>query len=144
MAETRQYCTFYLDGKLFGIEVTRVQEVIRYQPMTRVPLARKEIAGLINLRGQIVSAIDLRKRLEMPDRPAGRLPMNVVVKNGQGGVASLLVDEIGDVIDVRAEQFEKAPETVKGIARELLEGAYKLEKKLLMTLHVEKTLDLNG
>lgn len=142
MAETRQYCTFYLDGRLFGIQVTQVQEVIRYQQMTRVPTARKEIAGLINLRGQIVSAIDLRRRLEMPDRPAGKLPMNVVVQTGQGGVASLLVDEIGDVIDVRAEQFEKAPETLKGVARELIEGAYKLEKKLLLALSVEKTMDL--
>ncbi len=143
MADTRQYCTFYLDGKFFGIEVTQVQEVTRYQQMTEVPLARKEVSGLINLRGQIVSAIDLRKRLQMPDRPKNFLPMNVVVKTTQG-VMSLLVDEIADVMDLSQDQFEKTPETVKGIARELLDGAYKLDKKLLMVLNVEKTICLAG
>ena len=75
MTDERQYCTFYLDGHYFGIDVRKVQEVIRYQEMTRVPLAHPVVRGLINLRGQIVTAIDLRRRLELRDRPPGRLPV---------------------------------------------------------------------
>lgn len=98
MAEVQQYCTFYLDGLFLGVDVRKVQEVIRYQEMTRVPLAASVIQGLINLRGQIVTAVDLRRRLELNERPADQHPMNVVVRTEEGAV-SLLVDEIGDVIE---------------------------------------------
>src|SRR5271166_2165306 len=99
MADGHQYCTFYVDGHYFGIDVLKVQEIIRYQEMTRVPLAPPVVQGLINLRGQIVTAIDLRRRLEMKDRPADQLPLNVVVQTDDGAV-SLLVDEIGDVLQL--------------------------------------------
>src|SRR5262245_28196228 len=134
---TNQFCTFFLDGLFFGVEVQCVQEVIRYQELTRVPLASPVIRGLINLRGQIVTAIDLRRRLGLPDRPADQRPMNVVVRSEEGAV-SLLVDEIGDVQEVAAELFEPTPETVSQAARELLRGAYKLENRLLMVLDVER------
>ena len=101
---------------LFGVEVQQVQEVIRYQEMTRVPLAPRWSRGLINLRGQIVTAIDLRRRLELPRRPAGALPMNVVVRTDDGAV-SLLVDEIGDVVGSASTQFEPAPELSGACAR---------------------------
>jgi purine-binding chemotaxis protein CheW len=136
---TQQFTTFYLDGHLFGIEVYKVQEVIRYQEMTHVPLAPPEIRGLINLRGQIVTAMDLRRRLEMPDRPEGRLPMNVVVRTEDGSV-SLLVDEIGDVIEVEDDRFEQPPDTLQGIARSLIRGAYKLEGRLMMVLDTERVV----
>jgi purine-binding chemotaxis protein CheW len=141
MAHQRQFCTFSLHKLFFGVEVQRVQEVIRYQPMTRVPLAPRVVRGLINLRGQIVTAIDLRRRLELPDGPPDRLPMNVVVRTGEGPM-SLLVDEIGDVLEVAEEMFERLPETVKGVARELILGAYKLPDRLLLVLDLEKTVDL--
>src|ERR671927_111898 len=115
MANERQYCTFYLDGHYFGLDVLRVQEIIRHQEMTRVPLASPVVRGLINLRGQIVTAIDLRRRLDLPDRPAGQLPVNVVVQTDDGAV-SLLVDEIGDVVEVSDRQFEPPPETLRGTA----------------------------
>src|SRR3569832_2681021 len=99
MTTANQYSTFYLDGLFFGIEVEKVQEVIRYQEMTRVPLASSVVQGLINLRGQIVTAIDLRRRLDLKPRPDGELPMNVVVRSDDGAV-SLLVDEIGDVLEI--------------------------------------------
>src|SRR5947209_10999500 len=105
MASDRQYCTFTVDGHHFGVDVLKVQEIIRYQEMTRVPLAHPVVRGLINLRGQIVTAIDLRRRLDLPDRPPDQLPVNVVVKTDDGAV-SLLVDEIGDVLDVAAELFD--------------------------------------
>src|SRR5262245_58241723 len=125
MAESYQYCTFYVAGHYFGLDVLKVQEIIRYQEMTRVPLAPPVIRGLINLRGQIVTAIDLRRRLEMSDRPADQLPVNVVVHTDDGAV-SLLVDEIGDVVNVSEKLFEGPPETLRGTARELIRGAYKL------------------
>jgi purine-binding chemotaxis protein CheW len=141
MSETKQYCTFLLDGRYFGVEVQQVQEVIRYQEMTRVPLASSVVSGLINLRGRIVTAIDLRRRLGLPDRPAGKLPMNVVVRYGDDGV-SLLVDEIGDVIEVLAERFEEPPETLRGPARTLVDGAYKLDDRLMLVLNTREAVEV--
>ena len=77
MAGTQQFCTFFLQGHFFGVPVQQVQEVIRYQQMTRVPLVPEVVRGLINLRGQIVTAVDLRRCLAMPERAAGELPMNL-------------------------------------------------------------------
>jgi purine-binding chemotaxis protein CheW len=133
--------TFHLDRYLFGVEVATVQEVIRYQPMTRVPLAPPALSGLINLRGQIIPAVDLRRRLGFPDRPAGELPMDVVVRTGDGMV-SLLVDRIGDVVEVSEEAFEEPPDTLTGVARELIRGAYKHRGALLLSLDVEGAVEL--
>ncbi|HXK26879.1 MAG TPA: chemotaxis protein CheW [Candidatus Binatia bacterium] len=143
MADVKQFATFYLDKLLFGVEVAKVQEVIRYQEMTRVPLASSVVTGLINLRGQIVTALDLRRRLAMPEREAEKLPMNVVVRTGEEAV-SLLVDEIGDVLEVEDQTFEAPPETLQGVARELIRGAYKLKDRLLLVLDTEKTVVLAG
>jgi purine-binding chemotaxis protein CheW len=142
VADVQQYCTFYVDGHYFGLDVRKVQEVIRYQEMTRVPLAPPVVRGLINLRGQIVTAIDLRRRLGLADRPADHLPVNVVVQTDDGAV-SLLVDEIGDVLAVPEKLFERPPETLKGNARELIRGAYKLEDRLLLVLDTERTVNLD-
>lgn len=143
MTTTQQLATFYLDRLLFGIEVEKVQEVLRYQEMTRVPLASRAVEGLINLRGQIVTAIDLRQRLELGVREPGALPMNVVVRTDDGAV-SLLVDEIGDVLEVDDATFEQPPETVRGVARELLRGVHKLRDELLLVLDTERAVDLDG
>jgi purine-binding chemotaxis protein CheW len=140
---TNQYCTFHLDNLFFGVEVQKVQEVIRYQNMTRVPLASGVVQGLINLRGQIVTAIDLRRRLELAERSADRLPMNVIVRTDDGPM-SLLVDEIGDVVEVDADSFERPPETLKGVARELLLGAYKLQDRLLLHLDIQTTMQFGS
>jgi purine-binding chemotaxis protein CheW len=136
-----QLSTFVVNGYLFGVEVTTVQEVVRYQPMTRVPLAPPAFGGLINLRGQVISAIDLRRRFGFPDRAAGELPMDVIVRT-KDGLVSLLVDRIGDVVDVSKEAFEEPPETLLGIARELIRGAYKLDDALLLSLDVEGAVEL--
>jgi purine-binding chemotaxis protein CheW len=141
MSTTRQLCTFFLDGLFFGVEVQGVQEVIRYQEMTRVPRSADVVEGLINLRGQIVTAIDLRRRLELSARPAGQLPMNVVVR-GEEGAVSLLVDEIGDVLEVEEDLFEQPPETLSGVARELIRGAYKLKDNLLLLLDTDKAVNV--
>jgi purine-binding chemotaxis protein CheW len=143
MPDAYQYCTFFVDGHYFGLDVRKVQEIIRYQEMTRVPLAPPVVRGLINLRGQIVTAIDLRRRLELHDRRADQLPVNVVVHTDDGAV-SLLVDEIGDVLEVPEKAFERPPETLQGSARELIRGAYKLEDRLLLILDIEQTVNLTA
>jgi purine-binding chemotaxis protein CheW len=138
-----QYSTFTVADHLFGVPVLEVQEVLRYQDMTCVPLASREVGGLINLRGQIVTAVDLRRRLGLADRPEGTLPMNVVLSTGDGHV-SLLVDEIGDVLEVSDESFEAPPETLAGIARTLITGTYKLDGRILLVLDTAKALALEA
>ena len=143
MAKAQQFCTFFVDGLFFGVEVEKVKEVIRYQEMTRVPLAPQTVRGLINLRGQIVTAIDLRRRLNLQERPADQLPMNVVI-NADDSVISMLVDEIGDVIEIQEEAFEPPPDTLQGISRELIRGIYQLEDQLLLILDTEACSQVNG
>jgi len=137
----QQFCTFYLGEHYFGVPVSEVQEIIRYQDMTRVPLAPDVVSGLINLRGQIVTAIDLRKRLEFEAKKDDKKLMNVVVRTIEGAV-SLQVDEIGDVLEVPDDCFERCPETLTGSAREMIWGAYKLENKLLLILDTGKAINL--
>lgn len=143
MSQPRQLCTFYLQNLLFGVEVEQVQEVIRYQEMTRIPLAPAVVAGLINLRGQIVSAINLRQQLALPPRQGAELPMNVVIRRDDGPI-SLLVDEIGDVVEVDEELFEPAPHTLHSESREFIRGVYKLKEQLLLLLDTEKTVTVVG
>jgi purine-binding chemotaxis protein CheW len=141
MAHTSQFCTFYLDQLLFGVELKGVQEVIRSLEMTRVPLAPAVVSGLINLRGQIVTAVDLRRRLELPPREPGLLTMNVVVRSEDGAV-SLLVDEIGDVVEVEETSFEPPPETLRGAVRTMILGVHKLNNRLLHVLDIEKACQM--
>jgi purine-binding chemotaxis protein CheW len=122
-----------LDGLVFGIDVSIVQEVIRFQEMTEVPLAPREVRGLINLRGQIVTVLDLRRRLDLTERASTSLPMHIVVRTDDGAV-SLLVDAIGDVVEVDESTFEPSPGTRGGRAHELILGAHKLEHHLLLVL----------
>lgn len=137
--DVRQYCTFRVERLFLGIDVRQVQEVIRYQKMTRVPLANPAVSGLINLRGQIVTAIDLRRRFGLEDRRIDRLPMNVVVRDGDG-VISFLVDEIGEVVEVVSDALEEVPSTLRGPSRSLIEGAYQLQGSLLLILDFEETV----
>jgi purine-binding chemotaxis protein CheW len=139
VSKTQQFCTFFLEDQFFGVPVEQVQEVIQYQEMTRVPLVPEVIRGLINLRGQIVTAVDLRRRFGMEDRPDSQLPMNVVVRTDDGAV-SFLVDEIGDVLEADEENFERSPETLQGQARELVCGVYKLQERLMLVLDTERAV----
>jgi purine-binding chemotaxis protein CheW len=143
MASLKQFCTFSVDDLLLALDVLEVQEVIRYQEMTRVPTAPAVLRGLINLRGQIVTAIDLRRRLELPPADDDRRPMNVVVRTDDGAV-SLLVDEIGDVLQLDEQNCEPAPETIPGAIRNLVAGIYRLPDHLLIVLDPEKVTNLGG
>jgi purine-binding chemotaxis protein CheW len=143
LTERSQCCTFRLGDLFIGIEVMRVQEVIRAQETTPVPLASAVIDGLINLRGEIVTTIDLRRRLGLPDRDPTVEPMNVVIRH-EDGVVSLLVDEIGDVLEVDDAAFEPAPPTLPSTARDVIVGVYKLDARLLLVLDCDRVLDLPG
>ncbi|MBM3986657.1 MAG: chemotaxis protein CheW [Planctomycetes bacterium] len=139
MSKPRQFCTFYLGRALFGVEVHKVQEVLRDQVMTPVPLAPDVVRGLINLRGQIVTAIDLRRRLDRGPRENGGRSMNVVLRTEEGAV-SLLVDEIGDVLEIDDSVLERPPENLRGVSRELISRVAKLEHELLLLLDTDKVL----
>ncbi len=141
MSNTQKLCTFVLGDLVFGVEVLSVQEVLRFQPMTRVPLAASTVRGLINLRGQIVTAIDVRARLGLPRLSDAQEPMNVVLCT-KDGVVSLLVDEIGDVLEVSQADFERAPATLPVVLRDVVRGIYKLEHRLLLLVDVERLLAL--
>jgi len=143
VANLQQFCTFFLKDQFFGVPVQQVQEVIRYQEMTRLPLTPQVIRGLINLRGQIVMAVDLRRRFAMEDRPASQLPMNVVVRTEEGAV-SLLVDEIGDVVEVDSASFERPPDNLDPAIRDLVRGIHKLKDRLLLVLDIGQTLNLGA
>jgi len=141
MAQTSQFCTFYLDKLLFGVELKSVQEVIRPTEMTQMPLAPPVVSGLINLRGRIVAAIDLRRRLELEPRTLGMAGMNVVMQSEDGAV-SLLVDEIGDVVEVDQSTFEAPPKTLRGNVRRMILGVHKLKDRLLLVLDAEKACQM--
>jgi purine-binding chemotaxis protein CheW len=134
-----QLCTFRLDPYWFGIDVLAVQEVLRHQEVTPVPLAPPEVRGLINLRGQLVVAIDLARRLGLPARPAEVRPGHVVVRSPIGAT-SLLVDQVGDVQIMDPACFEATHESVRGVAREVTAGVFKLEQGLMLVLDVARAV----
>lgn len=136
----KQYVTFKVGKLFFGVDVAEVQEIIRTQPMTPVPLAPEIVRGLVNLRGQIISAIDMRALLKLGKFPEDSTPMNVVVRT-EGEVVCFLVDGIGDVIDVDHSTFESTPETVSAHISRILQGVFKLEKQLLLIVHSSKCLN---
>lgn len=141
MSKIESYCTFRVDRLHLGLPVSNVQEVLRFQEMTGVPLANSVVRGLINLRGQIVTAVDLRRRFGLPDRAAEEEPTNVVV-HGDDGPVSLLVDSIGDVLDVDTASWDSVPSNVPPRLRALVTGVFKLDDGLLFVLDRQRALSL--
>jgi len=134
-----QYVSFLIGRQLLGVPVSVVQEVLNPQSIARTPKARPEIAGLLNLRGQIVTAVDLRKRLRLPPLDDSRQSMNVVVRY-KGESFSLLVDEVGDVIDVPTDALESPPQTLDAHWKSLLSGVFQLERQLFIVLDIKALL----
>ena len=133
-----QLCGFKIGNGFYAISVLDVQEVIKPQMFTSVPSAPEYIRGLINLRGQIVTAISIRSLFGLPDDHRDDY-MNIIVRSGES-LYSLIVDEILDVIDVEESTFEKTPETLEDKIRQFIAGVYKLDTHLLMLLDLNKTL----
>jgi purine-binding chemotaxis protein CheW len=136
-----QFATFRVDGLALGIDVLEVQEVLRGQRLTPVPLASPEVAGLINLRGQIVPALEMRQLLRLPPRPPEVDALSIVVRTAHGAV-SLQVDEIGDVLELDPATFEPIPIHVDAQIRHLLLGVHKLKHRLLLVLNPRLAADL--
>jgi len=136
---SEQYATFWLGHDFFGVEVLKVQEILKSQEMTPLPLAPHYVSGLINLRGQIITAIDLGARIANRKRVAPDKSMNVVINSG-GSAISLLVDKIGDVITVELSRMVEPPPTLKSIKTDFLKTVGRLDSGLLMILNVDHIL----
>lgn len=135
----REFCTFYLDQLMLGIDVLKIQEVLRRLDQTRVPLAPRTISGLINLRGQIVTAYDLRLCMGLLPRNSDEC-MNMVVHIGEGLVC-LQVDHVGDVLEIHSDQIEPAPENLLPSVRRFIEGVCQLDAQLMLIMNPEKIVE---
>ena len=138
-----QYCTFWVGDLFIGIEVGRVQEVLGHCSITPAPLSPTHVRGLINLRGHIVTAIDMGLRLDVG--PAGSEDgetMHVILNDDQG-LLSLIVGRVGDVVEVDKESHEPPPDTLQGEARRLIRGAFKLKGRLLLDLDLDYVLAIS-
>jgi purine-binding chemotaxis protein CheW len=129
--------------QLFGLDVAQVQEVLSFHEYTPVPLAPSSIGGLFNLRGQVIAAVDLRVRLGLPPRERSGPAMNVIVRTDDESV-SLLVDRIGEVIELDDDVFELPPDNLAGPSRELITGAFKLAGRLMLALDTARAVDTTG
>lgn len=134
------WCTFTVAGRLCGLDVTRVQEVLRPQPVTSLPLAPPAVRGLLNLRGRIVPAVDLRAVLGLPPAGEGTPGGHLIVFDGESPV-SLIVDSIGDVRRADGAALVPVPHTLDGPARDLVAGAVPLPDGLLLVLDLDRTLE---
>jgi purine-binding chemotaxis protein CheW len=130
---TVQYATFEVADQLFGLEVGRVQEVLTFSEYTPVPLAPAHVGGLFNLRGQVIAALDLRVRLGLPPTDLSEGAMNVIVRDDDESV-SLLVDRIGDVVELDDTAAEVPPDTLTGPVRDLITATFPLEDRLMLAL----------
>ena len=136
-----EFVTMFIEGQMFGIPVLMVQDVLGAQKITRIPLAPPEVAGSLNLRGRIVTAIDVRLRLRLPTRKAEAEDEMSVVVDLKGELYSLRVDSVGEVLSLPAAKFERNPPTLDPLWREFSTGIYRLENKLLVILDVPRLLD---
>lgn len=142
MSQNSDFVTVTVAKQLFGIPVLTVQDILGPQRITHIPLAPPEVAGALNLRGRIVTAIDVRSRLRLPARAAGDEGMAVVVEHDQE-LYSLLIDSVGDVLSLPADKFERNPTTLDAIWREVSVGIYRLKDELMMVLDVDRLLSID-
>ena len=142
-SERRDYVTMSIGGQLFGIPVLKVQDVLGPQTITRVPLAPVEVAGSLNLRGRIVTAVDVRLRLGLPKRDSDKKAMSVVVEH-DGELYSLLVDTVGEVLSLESRDYQRNPPTLNPRLREFSDGIYRLNDSLLVVLSVASLLNFGN
>jgi purine-binding chemotaxis protein CheW len=140
---THDYVTIRLAGQLLGIPVLSVHDVLKPQVITRVPLAPGSVAGVLNLRGRIVTAIDLRNRLGLPPRGKDERPGMSVVVEYRGEPYSLLIDSVGEVLSLDETAFERNPVTLDTRWRDVSDGIYRLDEELMVVLDVKRLLDLD-
>ena len=139
--EERMFVTLTVADQLCGVPVLSVRDILGEQAITRIPLAPPEIAGSLNLRGRIVTAVDLRERLHLPPPAADATRMSVVAEQS-GELYALLVDQVSEVMSLRASAFERNPPTLPPSWAQFSSGVYRLENRLLVVLDVGKLLAL--
>ena len=142
-ADLRQFVTFTIGGQLCGIPVLQVRDVLASQEITTIPLAPPEITGSLNLRGRIVTSVDLRVRLGLPTGDVGQDRMNVVVEH-HGELYSLIIDSVGEVLELSSEILERAPATLDASWSRFSNGIYRLDDGLLLVLDIDSVLDIGG
>jgi len=137
---SKEFLTIIIANQTFGIPILQVQDVLGEQTVTKIPLAPPEVAGSLNLRGRIVTAIDVRSRIGMePKDGESEKNMGVVVEH-DNELYSLIIDSVGDVLRLKNESFETTPATLDPLWREISSGIYRLENELLIILDVPKFL----
>jgi purine-binding chemotaxis protein CheW len=139
--EERGFVTLTVGEQICGIPVLSVRDILAEQAITRIPLAPPEIAGSLNLRGRIVTAIDLRHRLGLAPLPPGTPRMSVVAEQG-GELYALLVDQVSEVMSLKGTAFERNPQTLPPAWAQFSAGVYRLENRLLVVLDVARLLEL--
>jgi purine-binding chemotaxis protein CheW len=140
-APSGQFVTLTLADQLYGVPVLQVRDILRERTITRVPLSSPEIAGSLNLRGRIVTAIDLRRRLHLPPAPPGGHPMSVVIER-DGDLYALLVDQVCEVLTPESARFENNPLTLAPERARYCAGLFRLETTLMLVLDLECVLTL--
>ena len=140
VTKNEDFVTMTIADQLFGIPVLQVQDVLGPQRITRIPLAPPEVAGSLNLRGRIVTAIDVRKRLGLPERTSDKPGMSIVVDH-KGELYSLIIDSVGEVLSLSSNDFERQPATMDLRWREVSTGIYRLRDTLLVVLDVSRLLN---
>jgi len=143
VSEMQEYVTVTIGGQMFGIPVLQVHDVLGKIQLTQIPLAPPEVAGALNLRGRIVTCIDVRKRLGLESVNEAEDQMSVVVEH-HGEPYSLLIDSVGEVLSLKSENMEANPATLDSRWREVSSGIYRTENKLLVILQIDRLLDFAG
>jgi purine-binding chemotaxis protein CheW len=138
-----EFVTFTVAGQIFGLPIARVQDVFKPTRITRVPLAGAEIAGVLNLRGRIVTAIDMRHRLGIKKRD-DRGPLMAIGIEAKGESFGLLVDAVGEVLKLADDDCKANPINLDGKLSDLSAGVFRLEGQLLVVLDIERVLDLRS
>lgn len=142
LSKLAEYLSLRIDQQLFGIPVLQIQDVLREQSVTRIPLAPDEISGALNLRGRIVTSINMRKRLGLPraDNTITKRNMSVVVEHDQE-LFSLVIDKVGDVLELDYNAIEALPSTLDPVWASVAAGVCRLEGQLLVILDIERLLE---
>ena len=141
-AATRDYVTMKVGNQLFGLPVLSIQDVLGCREVTKVPLASSDIAGALNLRGRIVTVIDMRVRLDLESNIEHNERMNIVIEKNDE-LYSLLVDTVGDVLSLEVEKFEKNPANINSSWQKYADGVFRLDNELMVALDIDKLFDSN-
>lgn len=137
--ETTELLTVYIDNQIFGLPILQVQDVLNVESMTKIPLAAKEIAGSLNLRGRIVTAIHVRHRIGLPPTDPNQKFMSIVVEF-EDELYSLMFDRVGDVMHLSIGDYEQNPSTLDPKFRDVADGIYRMSDQLLVVIDIPKLL----